>query len=192
MLSCYTQADRRAGRRHRAFSMAELLIAVVILGVVIVTVMGLFLMLMNGSTKGLDQTVALDIAQNELDFCAGSTPAKWLALNGGVMGEAETHPVTDSSTNTTFYWVLTPTELSVTPTPLNVSSPPVASDPFNIALNPNTNAMGDVYRLDMDVYWWPAAQNATTINVTSIASVSGFGRLSVHLSRLVYIENMKS
>jgi hypothetical protein len=174
--------------------MAELLVAVALMAVVIVSVMGLFLMLMNGSTKGLAQTVALDLAQNQLDYCAGSTPVKWYALdnNSGILGGvAQVQYLTDSTSTTTFYWVLTPTELSVTPNPLNHSSPPLPSDPFNPVLNPNTNQMGDVYKLDMDVYWWPDARNSFVYSLDSIASRATMGRMSVHLSRVVYIENMK-
>jgi type II secretory pathway pseudopilin PulG len=173
-----------ACRRARGFSMGELLIAVALLGLVIVTVIGLFVTLMNGSTKGLDQTVALDIAQNELDFCAGSAPAKWLALNNGTLGLSETHTVTDPRSPIPFYWVLTPTELSE---PSGVTG----AAAYDFAAHPKTNAMGDMYRLDMDVYWWPDAAKTSVINVTSIASRGGMGRLSVHLSRIVYIENMK-
>lgn len=116
---------------------------------------------MNASSKGLDQTVALDIAQNKLDFAAQSTPSKW------TFWSSEEHSVTDPRTPTPFYYVLTPVELSN-------------------ATSDYTNRMGDVYRLDMEVYWWP--EDPTKQKVSTRAE---YGRLSVKLSRVVYIENMK-
>ncbi|CAN0446559.1 unnamed protein product, partial [Phaeothamnion confervicola] len=86
------------GRRKGGFTTAELLVAFALLAVIITVVIGLFVKLMNASSKGLDQTVALDIAQNKLDFAAQSTPSKW------TFWASEEHSVTDPRTPTPFYY----------------------------------------------------------------------------------------
>ena len=160
-------------RRGRpAFSFGELLIAIMLLALIIVVVVGLFVKLMNASTKGLDQTVALDIAQNKLDFAAASTPAKWTFFS------SEPHSITDPRTPTPFYYVLTAKDMS------SYVGPPGH-------LLPPSDLMGDLYKLDIDVYWWPANLNVTNVTVTQGTVRQEIGRLSVHLSRAVYIANMK-
>ena len=145
-------------RRNRGLTLAELVIAIGLLASIIVIVIGLFVKLMNASTKGLDQTVALDIAQNKLDQAAQSSPSKWLIYN------SEAHSVTDPRTPTTFHYTLTPRELT-----------------SNSAAD---NKMGDMYHLDLEVYWWPEKDK-------EVSTRRDMGRLSVKLSRVVYIENMK-
>lgn len=161
-----------SSNRLRGLTFAEVMIALAILGVVVVTVIGLFVKLMDASTKGLDQTVAIDIAQNRLDLVASSPANKW----GGYVTSTDM-TVIDPRSTTTFYYSMKATELSSAG-----GSPPPVDPPAS------DNMMGDLYRVDIEVYWWPQDTNH--------ASGSGrvhkeMGRLSVQLSRLVYVENMK-
>lgn len=184
--------DVRRRRVALGLSFGEILIAIALIGLIIVVVMGLFVKLMNASTKGLDQTVALDIAQNKLDYTGSSTPRIWMKWHSQFISAhvtqfwssnttsaatitGEAHSISDPRTPTLFYYTLTATELT---------DKGVGPDPFK---SDYTNQMGDIYKLDMDVYWWP--ETATSKN--SNATRSEFGRLSVHLDRIVFIENMK-
>jgi len=146
------------GNQRRGFTTGELLISVALLAVVITLTIGLFVMLMNASTKGLDQTVAIDICQNKLDQAAQSSANKWVIYN------SEAHSVTDPRSPTTFHYILNYDELT----------------------EHKTKAMGDMYRLDMEVYWWPEDPNQHKVS-TRVE----MGRLSVRLSRVVYVQNMK-
>ena len=135
------------------------MIAIALLSVIIVIVIWLFLKLMTASTKGLDQTVALDIAQNKLDQASQSSASKWLVYN------SEAHSVSDPRTPTVFYYTMVASEL----TDASVAK---------------SNMMGDMYKLDLEVYWWPEGEHKVSVR-------QEMGRLSVRLSRIVYIENMK-
>ena len=158
MTSCSFAHLFRSSRLRTGLTLAELMIAIALLLVVTVIVIGLFLKLMTASTKGLDQTVALDIAQNKLDQAAQSSASKWLIYN------SEAHSVSDSRTPTIFHYVMTADELTATV--------------------PGSNTMGDMYKLDLEVYWWPEEDKR-------VSTRHEMGRLSVKLSRIVYIENMK-
>lgn len=154
----------RSPLKTSGLTFAELMISFALLAVVIVVVIGLFVKLLNASTKGLDQTVALDIAQNRLDVVAASPASKWLGF-----AKTVDMAIVDSRSNTTFYYNLTWNELS--------------ENGVNI-----DNKMGDLYRVDVEVFWWP--ENTNPSNAKAAERVE-MGKLRVNLSRIVYIENMK-
>jgi Tfp pilus assembly protein PilV len=149
-------------KKPYGLTFAELMISFALLAVVIVVVIGLFVKLLNASTKGLDQTVALDIAQNRLDVVAASPASKWAGF-----AKTVDMAIVDSRSNTTFYYNLTWDELS--------------KDGIKI-----DNKMGDLYRVDVEVFWWPDDAN----NPKASQRIEA-GKLRVNLSRIVYIENMK-
>lgn len=138
------------------------MISFALLAVVIVVVIGLFVKLLNASTKGLDQTVALDIAQNRLDVVASSPASKWEGYS-----KSTDMVVVDSRTATTFHYKLTYQELS---------SPGGQAD----------NKMGDLYLVNVEVFWWPDDQKNP-----QASKRTEMGQLKVNLSRIVYVENMK-
>ena len=152
----------RSPLKTSGLTFAELMISLALLAVVIVVVIGLFVKLLNASTKGLDQTVALDIAQNRLDVVASSPASKWAGF-ASTQGMA----IVDSRSMTTFHYKLIYEELS---------SPGGQAD----------SKMGDLYRVDVEVFWWPDDQNNP-----QAAKRTEMGQLKVNLSRIVYIENMK-
>ena len=47
--------------------------------------------------------------------------------------------------------------------------------------------MGDLYRLDVDVYWWP---NDPT-KLTKTPNRRDYGKLEVHLARCVFVERFR-
>ena len=150
--------NRQRNGRQLGVTLGESMVAIAILAVLIVVVIGLFVKLMSASTKGLDQTVALDIAQNKLDQASQSSAGKWQT------GNSEAHSVSDPRTPTVFYWQMGMDELT--------------------EADPTVNLMGDVYKLDLEVYWWPEKGG-------NVSHRLEYGRQSVRLSRIVYIENMK-
>ncbi len=138
----------------RGLTLAEVVVALGLLGVVMVSTVLLFLSLQSSSSKTGDLTPALAYAQSQLDAAAQAGPPDW----GGLQGQRQLYSH-DERSQTTFAHQLTVTHLY---------SPPTTPLP-----------MGDLYRLEVEVYWW---------SDTPGASRRGHGRLSTRLGRVVFVE----
>ncbi|MBX3171287.1 MAG: hypothetical protein KF760_28015 [Candidatus Eremiobacteraeota bacterium] len=136
--------------------MAEIVVAFAIIAFLTLALVHFFLRLSLGSAKGADQTVAFEYGEHLLDVAVGQSPAQW--NTDEVVYALDSH---DSSSQTTYYSRLSP-----------------------LLLNPGDNAMGDLYRLDLEVWWWPQGSGAASTR-------SGMGRLSLRQHRSVFVENQK-
>jgi Tfp pilus assembly protein PilE len=142
-------------RTRRALTIAELVFAIGLLAVLAVVSIGFFVKLSSSSTKTADQTVALELGSKILEEYSGRDPAFWLER-----GEQELQ-VHEPSSQTTFYYRVRHRRLSPVDAP-----------------------MGDVYRLDVDVYWWP--EDPANPQRTKRRD---YGRLNVHLSNVVFVDD---
>lgn len=141
--------------RWAAFTVAELVVAIGLLAVIAVVVIGLFVRITASSSKSADQTVALEIANRVLDQYANSSPADWETASS--KQDLQTR---DPASKTTFHY--------------HLESRP---------LTHSTSNMGDMYRLDVNVYWWTNREAEDTRR--------DYGRLRVRLSRCVFVEQIK-
>ena len=131
----------------RGLTIAEVLVAIALLGTIVVSTALVFTSLLSSSTKSTDSSAALYYAQTQLDEAAKAGPPDW----GGLTGSQEiyTH---DPVAPTTFSHQLTATL---------IYSPPATRI-----------SMGDLYQLDLVVYWWSSSPGATR---------RGMGQLSTRL-----------
>lgn len=117
---------------RRAFTVAEIVIAIGFLAIIAVVVIGLFVRLTASSSKSADQTVALQVADRLLEEYAGATPSVWKELSNQV--DLQTRA---PGLETTFFYRLQFQQI-----------------------DPGNSLMGALYRLDVDVSWWSdEAQN---------------------------------
>jgi len=140
--------------RQLGLSLAEVIVSIALLGVIVVSTVLLFLSLQRSSNKTTDSSAALTYAQAVLDQAVAEGPPDW----GGPGGSRDlyTH---DAVTRTTFTHELA----------------------AQLVYSPSSTAlpMGDLYRLDVTVYWWSDAPDQTR---------QGMGKLSTKLGRLVFVE----
>ncbi len=132
--------------------------AIALLGTIVVVSIGFFVRLTVSSTKGTDQAAALELGTKILEDYCHKDPALWAA---DASEELSTH---DDKTNTTFYYKLSYRRLS----PLDAK-------------------MGDLYRLDVSVSWWPADPS----DPHGEHGRRDYGRLNLHVANVVFVENMK-
>lgn len=143
---------------RRAFTLAELVFSIGLLALIALVSIGFFVRLTVSSTKSEDQTVALELANKVLEEYAGVDPAYW------EVASSETFSSRDPRTQTTFYYRLRFRRLS------------------------RADAeMGDLYRLDVDVSWWPADPGQPHQQTRR----RDYGKLQVHLSDVVFIEDYR-
>ncbi len=107
--------------------MGEVVLAMALLLIFIVFLAGLFLRLFQSSSKGLDSSIALGIAESALSQVNDAAPSTWPTLMGS-------QGVTNRDPRTTAEFV---TEYAYS----QPSLPPDAID------------MGDVYEVTVAVYW---------------------------------------
>lgn len=141
--------------RPAAFTVSELVVAIGLLAIIAVVVIGLFVRITASSSKSVDQTVALEIANRVLDQYANSSPSEWDSASS--QQDLQTR---DPASKTTFHY--------------HLESRPLTN---------GTSKMGDMYRLDVNVYWWT--------NKESEDQRRDYGRLRVRLSRCVFVEQIK-
>ena len=148
----------RGGQRRFGISLLEIVLATAILTVCLVFVITLLLGLFRSSTKGEDQTIALEIADRLLSQISNADPSKWdiIAADPNVV---YTH---DPRTQTVFETDLQYSQLLAAP-----------------ANSPTTPQMGDIYDVNVDVSWWD--QGASDQR-------HGYGTQRVTLKRTVYVE----
>ena len=115
----------------RGYSLGEVVIALALMMVLLVFVSGLFLRLFQSSTKGLDASIALQMAESTMIQAKDADPSSWPSLAGS-------RQVTNRDTQSTHEFV----------TEVVASNPPITS-----------NAMGEVYELTVAVYWMDQATN---------------------------------
>ena len=145
--------------RRSAFTVAELIVAIGFLAIIAVVVIGLFVRLTTSSSKSADQSVALEVASRLLDEYAGASPASW--KDASSQQDLQTR---DPGSSTTFYYRLKSKQIDDT-----------------------KGLMGDLYRLDVDVYWWPTNPN----QLQATPNRRDYGKLQVHLARVVFVESFR-
>lgn len=129
-----------------------------LLALIVVFVIGLFARLNIAATKSVDKSVAMELAQRVLDSAAAVAPAQWDTFRGTQDLASRTTPVT-----TTYFYELDSRVLTA----------------------PN-EPMGDLYRLDVEVSWWPAdSSNAQK------SRRRDYGKLHLRLSRVIWVEAMR-
>lgn len=112
----------------RGLTLAEVIVALALLAMVMVSTVLVFLSLQGASGKTGDLTVALGYAQSQLDLAEQAGPPDW----GGLTGQRQLYSH-EAGSKTTFSHQLTVTHLySPPPTPL---------------------PMGDLYQLEVEVFW---------------------------------------
>ncbi|GMU56944.1 MAG: hypothetical protein AMXMBFR33_60900 [Candidatus Xenobia bacterium] len=156
-------------------SVGEVVVAIGLLGVVVVFVLAVFTKLMASSTKSSSQTIGLLLAQRRMDQAMRSGPPGWggnppvsttedLPLYEENQSQS-THVYQHDEMNGIEYWQHFKAERI------------------------QRKTMGDLWRLTVDVVWWPsdvAAPIKSTDNVRQ-----GQGRLSLTLSRAYYHQFVK-
>lgn len=144
---------------RKAFTVAELIVAIGFLAIIAVVVIGLFVRLTSSSSKSADQSVALEVASRLLDEYAGAAPEVWKDVSS--QQDLQTR---DPGSKTTFYYRFRSKQI-----------------------DDSSSLMGDLYRLDVDVYWWPDNPN----KLTQTANRRDYGKLEVHLARVVFVERFR-
>lgn len=155
--------------------MGEMVIAIGLLGVIVVFVAALFTRLLAASTKGTHQTVGMIFAQRRLDAAQRNGPPYWGAdapLSQDSSGDyrettsnEEGVYFQDDQTETSFYYKF-------------------------VADRIYADTMGDLYRLNVDVVWWPSTA-AVAAQARRTDTGHGTGKQSVTLSRVYYHPNLK-
>ena len=156
--------------KRRGLTMGEMVVAVGLLGILVVFVALLFTRLLAASTKGSHQTVGMLFAQRRIDAAQRGGPPNWGTaqplpedadgdFRETTSGEEGVY-FQDDQSQTSFYYRFTADRIKA-------------------------DAMGSLYRLSVDVVWWPS-----TADVASKARRSdvghGTGNKSVTLSRVFY------
>lgn len=141
--------------------MAELVAALGLIALLLLLVMGLFVRLNVSSSKSTDKAVALELASKVLEIQAGSSPPLW-ELEAQKTNAAQGLELRAPGSNTNFYYTFSYQRISD------------ASD----------SQMGDLYRLDVSVHWWPESSKADHTR-------GSYGRLQVHLARVVFVEQFR-
>ncbi|MFN8610518.1 MAG: type II secretion system protein [Vulcanimicrobiota bacterium] len=146
--------------RRKAFTVAELIVAIGFLAVISVVVIGLFVRLTASSSKSADQSAALEVASRLLDEYARSTPEAWQGISS--QQDLQTR---DPGSKTTYYYRLRHRQI-----------------------DDGKSLMGDLYRLDVDVFWWPS--DSSKLNATP--NRRDYGKLKVSLGRVVFVEHFRN
>lgn len=145
--------------RRIAFTVAELIVAIGFLAVISVIVIGLFVRLTASSSKSADQSAALEVASRLLDEYARAAPEEWKNVDS--RQDLQTR---DPGSKTTYYYRLRHKQI-----------------------DDGTSLMGDLYRLDVDVFWWPANQ----ARLDQTPNRRDYGKLKVSLGRAVFVEHFR-
>ena len=155
--------------------MGEMVIAVGLLGVIVVFIAALFTRLLAASAKSSNQTVGMIFAQRRLDAAQRTGPPYWggtdkMTADGNgdfkeTTSDSEGVYFQDDQAQTSFYYR------------------------FEAHLI-KADAMGDLYKLSVDVVWWPSTKGvADKAKTTDVGH--GTGKKSLSLSRVFYHPNIK-
>lgn len=152
--------------------MGEMVIAVGLLGIIVVFIAALFTRLLAASSKGSNQTVGTIFAQRRLDAAQRNGPPYWgakeklswdIATGNYWEGTSAQEGVyfQDDQTKTAFHYRFKADKIRA------------------------EDRMGDLYRLTVDVVWWPSTDAvASKARTTDVGH--GTGKKSVTLSRVFY------
>ncbi len=140
-------------------SVAEVVVAFGILGILAVVTIGVFTRLLSSSGKGTDQVAAQVVAQTVLDRAVRHGPPNWGFPSGGATGKLELE-IREPTTQTDFLYRVEAQRATTTADSLS---------------------MGNLYEVQVTVTWWQE-------EVDSSAYRQGIGRTSLELSRLVFVK----
>jgi len=157
--------------------MGEMVIAVGLLGIIVVFIAALFTRLLAASTKGTHQTLGMIFAQRRLDAAQRNGPPYWGAQ------EKLQHDIVTGN-----YWEATSGEEGV------YFQDDQTETMFYYRFRADKvraeDRMGNLYRLTVDVAWWPSTDAvASKARTTDVGH--GTGKKSVTLSRVFYHPNIK-
>lgn len=157
------------------------MIAIGLVGTLVVVTAALFTKLMASSTKSTNQTVGLLFAQRRMEAALGTGPPFWGAASP-MTYDAVRRTWTESATDTTGFGggpgggVYTTDENNKTLFYHKLEATLVRAQ-----------MMGDMYRLKVDVIWWP---NLTGSEPQAVVR-QGVGKQSITLTRLFYYQKVK-
>jgi Tfp pilus assembly protein PilV len=146
-------------RNRAGMSLAEVMLAVGLLGLILVAVIGLFHSLLSSTSKSGDLTAATVLAQHRLNELVAQQPQNLTTYGLDFPAEVVTKGLYthDSKTSTDFYTQAEPELLYI------------------------DNKVGKAYYLQVTVFWWTADNSKTT------ATRAGHGKQSVTIGRMVYV-----
>lgn len=149
----------KTGASSRAITLAEVMLAVGLLGLILLSVMGLFHSLLASTSKSNDMTVATVMAQQRLNELVTQQPAYKSAYGQDFPNDVLTQAVYahDSQSSSTFY---------------SKARPELLKDEPNF---------GRTYYLEVEVYWNTADPNQVAANRHQQ------GAQSVKAGRVVYV-----
>jgi len=149
-------------------TLAELILAMLLLGLLIVSVLSLFLGLLTSSAKSNDQAIGVVYADRLLQDVAGRARRTHPAFNGSYTGNTSFY-TQDTENVTQFTYTVTATELT----------PGVGkTGPAGEFANSDPAGPGESWLLEAEVRWWSTDQ---------ARSKAGVGQLFVRQSRVVYV-----
>ena len=147
--------DGKKVKRARAFTLAELMLAVGLIAVVVLSVLGLGISVLRGSRKAIDTTVGQQVAEGELQrviYQAEANTADPLWSQNSATTAYLTYPIVVK--NTTFSVALYAQDLVDSSTGL-----PLGNTTFNQSL-----------KVDARVSWWDSNGNQGYGNLQASAS----------------------
>ncbi|MEW6282750.1 MAG: hypothetical protein AB1758_29335 [Candidatus Eremiobacterota bacterium] len=162
-------------------TVAEVVIAISLVGVLVVSVLSVFTYLLAASSKSTHQTVGLLFAQRRLDLAAQLGPPTWGA-DAPLTWNAGTGIYREDPTDTTTLGgmpgggVYTHDEQHKT----------MFWHQFEARLI-RSNQMGDLYQFWVQVIWWADESGAQP----QVQWRQGTGRQSIELTRTYYYSNVK-
>ncbi|MBI3928889.1 MAG: hypothetical protein HY319_25330 [Armatimonadetes bacterium] len=143
-------------RRHRALTLAEVIMALGILALISLSIIGFFSKILTASAKSADLSAGRTLARQILDRAVREGPPNW-GTRGALAGSEEIHSH-DTANRLRYLYTVTPTLLTT----------PASDYP-----------MGGAYNVQVVVYWWPDAADST-------GSRREVGRLWTRLNQVVY------
>ncbi|MBS2039704.1 hypothetical protein JST97_32260 [bacterium] len=150
-----------AGWRFRAFSLAEVLLAIGTLVLVILTILALVISLNRGSRKNLDTSAAQYAADQIINLVVERAQRDTGALHAAFWGNDTTVKGSVISNQTEFFYTLDATTVKDT-----------SGQPLDGAALPNNR----MKLIQVELYWWNPSNNSTR---------AGYGRLTTQVTRLI-------
>ena len=151
-------AQDRTPTRAWGWSLAEVIIALLLLSMMILSVLAVFTALLSSSAKSNDQAIGVLYAEKILEQARANAKTNYPAFsptsNGGQGFYSQ-----DPTNQTAFFYNVTASDL----------------DPV---YNADPNSPGELWYLEAEVYWWSNAPGK---------SRTGYGALSVRQGRVTYI-----
>lgn len=146
------------GKVRQGLTLAETVLALGLLTTIALAVIGVFSKLLTAGVKNADQSVGRALAEKVLDRALQEGPPGWGVGSGSTQINLYSH---DNYSGTSFTYSVTPVRLT-TPKP--------------------TYPMGNVYHVQVEVYWWNGAHDGT-------GSRREVGKLWTRIEQLRYYED---